>query len=48
MFSVGASTWIYVKFQKYSGNNTQQSVIAAGVSGLVIFLVLYSLLALIF
>jgi hypothetical protein len=40
-FSAGATTWIYIKFQKYSGNNTQQSAIAAGVSGFLIFILFY-------
>jgi hypothetical protein len=41
MFTAGASTWIYTKLQKYSGNNTQQSVIATGVCALLIFVVFY-------
>ncbi|MBX4201777.1 hypothetical protein KW803_02700 [Candidatus Saccharibacteria bacterium] len=40
-FSVGAATWIYVKFQHSSGNNTKQSAMAAGVAGLFIFVVFY-------
>jgi hypothetical protein len=39
LFSAGAGTWIYAKLQRYSGNNTRQSVIAAGVSGLIIFII---------
>jgi len=41
-FTLGASTWLYTKFQKYSGNNTKSAVIAAGISALVIFFVFYS------
>jgi low affinity Fe/Cu permease len=41
MFTAGAATWIYTKLQKYSGNNTQQSVIATGVAALFIFIVFY-------
>ena len=41
MFTAGAATWIYTKFQRYSGNNTQQSAIAAGVAGLFIFIVFF-------
>jgi hypothetical protein len=39
MFTAGASTWIYTKFQRYSGNNTRQSAIATGISALIIFIV---------
>jgi len=41
LFAAGASTWLYTKFQKYSGNNTQQSVIATGISAVVIFIVFF-------
>jgi hypothetical protein len=41
MFAAGSSTWIYTKFQRYSGNNTQQSAMAAGVAGLFILVVFY-------
>jgi hypothetical protein len=41
LFTAGAATWIYTKFQKYSGNNTRQSVIATSVAGLFIFIVFY-------
>jgi hypothetical protein len=41
LFTAGAATWIYTKFQRYSGNNTQQSAIAAGVAGLFIFIVFF-------
>ena len=40
-FTAGASTWIYTKFQRYSGNNTKQSAMAAGIAGLFIFIVFY-------
>jgi len=41
MFSAGASTWIYTKFQRTSGNNTKQSAMAAGIAGLFIFIVFF-------
>jgi divalent metal cation (Fe/Co/Zn/Cd) transporter len=43
MFTAGAAVWIYTKFQKYSGNNTRQSAIAAGVAALFIFITFYLL-----
>jgi len=39
LFTAGASTWIYTKFQRSSGNNTKQSVIAAAIAGIFIFIV---------
>jgi hypothetical protein len=47
-FTAGATTWIYTKFQRYSGNNTKQSVIAAAVSAAIIFFIFYTVLNLIF
>jgi hypothetical protein len=44
LFSVGAGTWVYTKFQRTTGNNTKTSVIAAVVAGLMIFFVMYSVL----
>jgi hypothetical protein len=43
MFTAGASAWIYTKFQKYSGNNTQQSAIATAVCAVIIFFVFYTI-----
>lgn len=48
LFAIGAATWLYTKFQKYSGNNTKAAAIATAVSGLVIFGVMFSILSLIF
>jgi len=42
--AVGATTYIYNKFMKTTGSLTQRSMIAAGVAGIAIFLVLYLLL----
>jgi hypothetical protein len=39
LFAAGASTWIYTKLQRYSGNNTRQSLIAVAVSAVLIFIV---------
>jgi hypothetical protein len=39
LFTAGAGTWIYTKLQRSSGNNTRQSVTAAGVCALLIFIV---------
>jgi hypothetical protein len=41
MFAAGSGTWIYTKFQKYSGNNTQQSAIASVIAALFIFIVFF-------
>jgi hypothetical protein len=47
MFAAGASTWLYTKFMRYSGNNTKQAVIATAVAGAVIFFIFFSVLSLI-
>ena len=39
MLAAGVSAWVYQKFQKYSGNNTQQSAIATAITGLIVFIV---------
>ena len=44
LFTVGASTWLYTKFQRYSGNNTRRSLVAAGFAAILIFIFFYSLL----
>jgi len=41
MFTAGSATWIFTKLQKYSGNNTQQSVIATSVAAVFIFVMFY-------
>jgi hypothetical protein len=48
LFTAGVSTWIYTKLMRYSGNNTQQTAIATGVSAVIIFFVFYSIAHLIF
>jgi len=47
LFAAGASTWLYTKLQKYSGNNTKQSAIAAGFIGLIILFIFYTIFNLI-
>lgn len=41
LFTIGASTWIYTKLQRYSGNNTQQSLVATAAIGVLLFFVSY-------
>jgi len=47
LFTVGAATWIFNKAQRYSGNNTRQSVIVAGISAALIFIIFLYLFSLI-
>jgi len=47
LFTLGASTWVYTKLQRYSGNNTKQSIIAIVVIALIIFLATFSILSLV-
>lgn len=39
--TIGACTWIYNKFQRYTGNDTRRSAIATTVAGFMIFIVSY-------
>jgi len=48
LIAIGAGTWIYNKFMKYTGSLTQRSLIAAISSAIVIFLVMFFLLGIIF
>lgn len=46
MFTAGACTWIYTKLQRTSGNNTQRSLTAIAIAGVIIFVVFYFILSL--
>ncbi len=45
--AIGGSTWIYTKFNRSTGGNTQSSIIATAISGLVIFLFMLFILGLV-
>lgn len=47
LFALGFAAWVYAKTQRSTGNNTKTSLIVAGASALVAFLLLISLLGLI-
>jgi len=47
MFAVGAGTWLYSHFQQTSGNNTQRSLTAAAITGLVLFIFFFAVLSLV-
>jgi hypothetical protein len=48
LVSLGSTAWIYNKFSKRSGDgNLKPAIIAAAVSGLILFIVSFSLLSLI-
>jgi flagellar biogenesis protein FliO len=46
--AVGAGTWIFVKMQRQTGNNTSNSLVVAGGAGLVIFLIIIVALGIFF
>ena len=48
LIAVSATAWIYNKFMRNTGNLTQRAVVAAAVSGLVIFFAAWVILSLIF
>ena len=45
LFAAGAGTWIYTKFMRYTGNNTQNAVIGAVISAILIFIIFDALLS---
>jgi hypothetical protein len=48
LIAVSATAWIYSKFMRNTGNLTQRAVMAAGISGLVIFFAAWVILGFIF
>lgn len=44
IFAIGGGAWVYNKSQQRNGGLTQQSLTAAGVSGVVLFIVMISLM----
>lgn len=46
-FAVGVSTWVYTKFMRKSGNNSQSSLIATSVIGVVAFIAMMIILSMI-
>lgn len=48
LLAVGASVWIYSKFMYRTGGNAKSAVSAAGVSGVLIFVILLVVLSIIF
>jgi hypothetical protein len=39
MLSVGAGAWVYNKFMNTTGNNTKTALTAAGVVGVILFII---------
>ena len=48
LFAVGSTAWIYNKFMRTTGSLTQRSVLAAAVSGILIFFAAWIILGFIF
>ncbi len=47
LLAIGSATWVYQKFYRSTGGNTQNSLVGAGIVGAVIFIIAFSLLSLI-
>lgn len=47
-FAIGFGGWVYFKMQRKTGGNTTNSLVIAGGSGIVGFLVIFTLLGIIF
>jgi len=44
LFAAGGGTWVYLYFMRKTGSNTQNSLIAAGLVGVLIFIVAFIVL----
>ncbi len=44
LFAIGVSTWVFAKFQKRTGNNTQKAIGGAAVAGVIAFIVFLTIL----
>ena len=44
MFAAGITVWVYAKFQKRTGNNTQKAVGGAALVGIISFVVFLTLM----
>jgi hypothetical protein len=42
--AIGSATWLFNRLQRNSGNNTQQSLIGAGLFALLVFLIFFVML----
>lgn len=47
LLAIGSSAWVYAQLQRRSGNNTRQSLMAAGIGAVVIFVVIFVILGMI-
>ncbi|MCA9332600.1 hypothetical protein KDA00_01880 [Candidatus Saccharibacteria bacterium] len=47
LIGVGFAGWVYSKIQRQTGGNTQTSLIAAGASGFVAFLLMWMIMGMI-
>jgi hypothetical protein len=44
LLAIGGSGWVYSKFQRSSGGNTQRSLTGAIICGLIILVIIWTLL----
>lgn len=47
IFALGASAWVYNKVQQRNGGLTKQSLIAAGVCGVVVWIIFFTIIAMV-
>lgn len=45
LFAAGASTWLYSKMMRQTGNNAQTSILVSGGAGLILFMLFWTVLA---
>ncbi len=44
LMAIGVSAWVYSKFYRRTGGNTQSAVTGAAVVGIVVFILMFTLL----
>ncbi len=45
LLAIGTATWVYSKFHRSTGGNTQNALMGAGVVGIIVFILMFTLLS---
>lgn len=45
LFSVGVTVWLYTKFMRKTGNNSQSSIVGSAVVGVLLFIISFMVLS---
>lgn len=44
LMAIGSGTWVYSKFHRSTGGNTQNALLGAGFVGVIVFVLVFTLL----